>query len=190
MVAVLLLLTLGTTPVAVADAAPILRCLPARDGYLSMRLRGSIEAEVSWREPELQCTGMPRPDGRGLRLRFAGSLPGKGSLVVVFAAPELGMGISSRSVPINVTLIDEAGERIYGTRGESRCMFDTVEQLPLSNATVPPNTYQVSARGFCTSPARALDGHGAVLLTRFDFAGLVSFPQKDSMSTEPQQDTQ
>jgi hypothetical protein len=189
MVAALLLLTLGTTPAAVVETSPTLRCLPARDGYLSMRLRGSIEAEVQWREPELLCTGMPRPDGRGLRLRFEGSLPGSGPLVIVFAAPDLGMGISSRGVPVNVTLIDEAGERIYGTLGESRCMFDTVEQKPVSHTAAPPHTYQVSARGFCTAPARALDGPGAVLLTRFDFAGLVSFPQADATSATPWQDT-
>ena len=38
-----------------------------------MRLRGSIEEDVRWTEPALDCTGMSRPDGRGLRLRFAGT---------------------------------------------------------------------------------------------------------------------
>ena len=41
-----------------------------------MRLRGSIERDLRWAEPELACTGMPRPDGRGLRIRFAGRLDG------------------------------------------------------------------------------------------------------------------
>ena len=44
-----------------------------------------------------------------------------------------------------------------------------------TDAALPPRSYRVSARGFCTAPARALDGDGAVLLTRFDFAGLVTF---------------
>ena len=48
------------------------QCLPGDAGFLSMRLRGSIEAEIRWREPALECDGMPRPDGRGLRLHFAG----------------------------------------------------------------------------------------------------------------------
>ena len=96
-----------------------------------MRLRGSIEADIEWREPELDCTGMPRPDGRGLRLRFSGPLPGAGELAIVFAAPGLGMGVSARGVPVNVTLLDEAGERIYGTQGDSRCQFDEVEQRAL-----------------------------------------------------------
>jgi hypothetical protein len=116
---------------------------------------------------------MSRPDGRGVRLRFAGPRAG-GELAVVFAAPQLGAGVSGRAVPVNVTLLDGAGERIYGTQGDSRCAFDEVEQQPLENAALPPRSFRVSARGFCTAPARAVDGNGAVYVTRFDFAGLVS----------------
>jgi hypothetical protein len=160
------------------------RCLPGNAGFLSMRLRGSIEAEVEWREPELDCTGMPRPDGRGMRLRFSGPLPGAAELAIVFAAPELGMGISAHGVPVNVTLLDETGQRIYGTQGDSRCLFDEVEQLALTELSLPPQSYRVSARGFCTVPARALDGDGAVLLTRFDFTGLVTFSKQEGAAPE------
>lgn len=159
------------------------RCLPGDAGFLSMRLRGSIETEIDWREPELECNGMPRPDGRGLRLHFAGKRDG-GDLSVVFAAPELGMGVSAQGVPVNVTLLDGAGERIYGTQGDSRCFFDRVRQRALLDASLPPRSYRVDAKGFCTVPARAVDGDGAVLLTRFDFAGLVSFGGTDSLFPE------
>jgi hypothetical protein len=89
------------------------------------------------------------------------------------------MGVSARGVPVNVTLLDGAGERIYGTQGDRLCMLDEVEQRALDDAAVPPKSYRVSARGFCTAPARALDGDGAVLLTRFDFAGLVTWREDD-----------
>lgn len=154
-------------------------CLPDDAGFLSMRLRGSIEAEIRWAAPALACTGMSRPDGRGLRLRFAGLLASGGELAVVFAAPELAMGASARGVPVNVTLLDAAGERIYGTMGDDRCVFDEVEQQKIADASLPPQSFRIDARGFCTAPARALDGDGAVLLTRFDFAGLVSFEEDD-----------
>ncbi|MGH8249107.1 MAG: hypothetical protein ACREVI_00180 [Steroidobacteraceae bacterium] len=170
-----LLWLLGQQAVAGPAAAGVSGCLPDQAGFLSMRLRGSIEAEVRWQEPELDCTGMARPDGRGLRLRFAGPVAGRGTLAIVFAAPELGMGVSARAVPVNVTLLDDAGERIYGTQGEERCAFDQVEQQAIHDAALPPRSYRVLARGFCTAPARAMDGEGAVLLTRFDFAGVVSF---------------
>ena len=156
------------------------RCLPGDAGFLLMRLRGSIETEIHWRGPELDCNGMPRPDGRGLRLHFAGKRDG-GDLSVVFAAPELGMGVSAKGVPVNVTLLDGAGERIYGTQGDSRCFFDQVSQRALMDAALPPRSYRVDAKGFCTVPARAVDGDGAVLLTRFDFAGLVSFGGASSL---------
>jgi hypothetical protein len=97
----------------------------------------------------------------------------------VFAAPELGMGVSAKGVPVNVTLLDGAGERIYGTQGDSRCFFDEVRQRALLDAALPPRSYRVDAKGFCTVPARAVDGEGAVLLTRFDFAGLVTFHVDD-----------
>ena len=180
--AALVLLLLGQQVAVPPPATVVNRCLPDSAGFLTVRLRGSIEAELRWREPELQCTGMSRPDGRGLRIRFAGPLEG-GELAIVFAAPELGMGASGRGVPVNVTLLDGAGERIYGTRGDDRCVFDEVEQRPLEGAGLPPLSFLVSARGFCTAPARALDGDGAVLLTRFDFAGLVTFREDDGAPT-------
>jgi uncharacterized membrane protein (UPF0127 family) len=172
-----ILLLASPTGTAAAGAQP--RCLPDQAGFLTMRLRGSIEEEVRWTEPALTCEGMSRPDGRGLRLRFAGPRGG-GELAVVFAAPELGEGASGRTVPVNVTLLDGAGERIYGTQGDSRCAFDEVEQKPLADAALPPHSYRVNARGFCTAPARAMDGSGAVFVTRFDFSGLVSLGGKAS----------
>jgi hypothetical protein len=174
-----LLLTLGTTPAAAIENPPALRCLPDRAGFLEMRLRGGIEEDIRWTEPALACTGMSRPDGRGFRLRFAADRGG-GELAVVFAAPELGRGASGRGVPVNVTILDGAGERIYGTQGDSRCVFDEVEQRPIDDPNLPPRSYRVAARGFCVAPARALDGDGSVLLTRFDFAGLVSWAADDA----------
>ena len=171
----------GAVALSQAEKEPIAeRCLPGNDGFLSMRLRGSLDADVEWREPELACTGMPRPDGRGLRLRFSGPLQGGGELAIVFAAPGLGMGVSARGVPVNVTLLDEDGERIYGTQGDGRCVFDEVEQSALMDLSLPQRSYRVTARGFCTVPARALDGDGSVLLTRFDFSGLVSYSEDDA----------
>jgi hypothetical protein len=58
-------------------------------------------------------------------------------------------------------------------------MFDAVEQQALEGAGLPSRSFRVSARGFCTAPARAVDGDGAVLLTRFDFAGIVTWREDE-----------
>jgi hypothetical protein len=189
MLAPLLLLTLGTTPAAATETLPAPRCLPDEGGFLAMRLRGNIEEDLRWTEPMLACTGMSRPDGRGFRLRFAVERDG-GELAVVFAAPGLGIGASGRGIPVNVTLLDGAGERIYGTQGDSRCVFDEIEQQPINDPNLPPHSYRVAARGFCVSPARALDGDGSVLLTRFDFAGRVTFQEDHGTPIEPSRPTQ
>ena len=173
MIAALFLPLLMPQAGVAAETRPAMRCLPGHDGFITMRLRGSIEREVRWTEPALECTGMARPDGKGLRVRFAGAIDG-GELAIVFAAPNLGIGRSARSVPVNVTLLDGVGERIYGTQGESRCEFDTVEQQLIEDGALPGRSYRISARGFCVAPARGMDGDGAVLLTRFDFAGIVN----------------
>jgi hypothetical protein len=41
----------------------------------------------------------------------------------------------------------------------------------------------VTARGFCTEPARAVRGKGAVLLSRFDYSGRVDFGTRTSKLT-------
>lgn len=184
MIAALLLAVLALQAPAAPASPDGSRCLPGRDGYITMRLRGSIEQEVHWAEPALECTGMSRPDGKGLRVRFAGAIPG-GELAVVFAAPELAVGRSARGVPVNVTLLDGSGEHIYGTQGDGRCEFDAVEQHPIDASTLPGRSFRISARGFCVAPARALDGEGSVLVTRFDFAGLVTSAEEAAAPARP-----
>jgi hypothetical protein len=46
-------------------------------------------------------------------------------------------------------------------------------------------SYRIVARGYCTEPARAVRGQGAVLLSRFDFAGRVDFESTVSSEDEP-----
>jgi hypothetical protein len=158
----------------VAAAASENTCLPDGSGLLTARLRGDVEAEIDWREPTLACTGMRRPDGLGLRLHFSATLADGSPLALVFAAPLLAEGEDARAVPVNVTVLRGADGRIYGTRGEHRCLLDEVTQRRLPDEDPAVRRWAVQARGFCTEPARALDDSGSVLLTRFDFQGLVT----------------
>ncbi len=153
------------------DAPPARACAAPGGGYLEARLGGAIEAELHWREGGLACEGMLRPGAEGLRLRFAGALPGDGRLALVFAAPSLAEGGNARAVPVNVTVLDESSGRIFGTLGTARCVLDEVRQQALGDVRPPARAWAVRGRGFCTEPARAVAGGGSVLLSRFDFAG-------------------
>ena len=146
------------------------------DAYFEARLAGAVEAELRWQASEIQCDGMRRPDGKGLRVTFTGTVGGE-HLTLVFGAPRLAEGESTHAVPVNVTLIREGG-KVYGTRGEDKCSLDEVRQAPLPAPTSgpPSRRWRIEARGFCLEPARDVaGGRDAILVARFDFRGLLAW---------------
>src|SRR6201995_3811541 len=47
-------------------------CLMGGHGYLRARIRGALNLDIDWHNAEMECDGGPRPDGRGIRVSFAG----------------------------------------------------------------------------------------------------------------------
>ena len=152
-------------------------------GFLEARLAGALEAELHWQAADMECDGMRRPDGRGLRIRLEGAVAGE-HLTLLFAAAALGEGESAHAVPVNVTLI-RAGGAIYGTRSEGRCLLDEVRQAPLPAPAGAARRWRVEARGFCLEPARAVGGNDAILLSRFDFRGQLAWESDPPSATPP-----
>lgn len=157
----------GTPPVL--DAATAL-CTPAATGRLRARLQGAIDAEIDWGEGVAQCRGGVRPQGDGVRLLYKGDLPEAGPLLIVLGAAPLRPGESARNVPVNLTVVREGSGEFYSTQGDGKCALDSVTQAPLDGQ---PGMFRLEGRGYCTQPARAVGGDGAVLLSRFDVVALV-----------------
>jgi hypothetical protein len=161
------------------DATPAPRaknlCPLPSDAYLRARLAGALERDLEWRAGGMECEGMQRPDGLGLRVTFRGHLDDGAPVTFVFGVPRLAEGASARAVPVNVTLIRE-GHGVYGTRGEDKCTLDEVRQTALS-PDARGRRWRVEARGFCLEPARAVGGaaNDAILLSTFDFAGYLTW---------------
>jgi hypothetical protein len=156
-------------------------CLPRGDGYVKARVAGAFEAELDWRDQDIECTGAARPDG-GVRMRFSGLEAKGGRLVLVLGIGALREGRNARLLPVNVTLMREGKGEFYSTQGEDKCMLDEVRQEPLVGIPHRARSYRVVVRGACTEPARAVRGQGAVLLSRFDAAGRVDFETEDPTS--------
>lgn len=170
-------------PATAPAAAPELpaKCLPAGDGYLRARLSGAVKTELNWGNDGTECTGAVRPTDGGIRMRF--SRPdGAGKLVLVFGIAQLREGKAARNIPVNVTLIREGAGEFFSTQGDDKCTLDHVTQDAIVGIPHRARSYRVTARGFCTEPARAVRGKGAVLLSRFDYSGRVDF---ESQETQP-----
>jgi hypothetical protein len=161
----------------VDDAAPLLlpaapaACLATGDGYLRAHLAGAIEANVDWPNSGTHCEGGSRDKPPGIRLSFK-RVPGASpDLLFVFGINGIHPGKPARAVGVNLTVIVQGANRIFGTLGDSRCTVDTLKQRPLA----VKGSYRIEARGFCTQPAHAVRGEGDLLVSTFEFAGPVTF---------------
>jgi hypothetical protein len=171
--------------VQASAAEPAASCLPGERGYLRARVRGAIDADIDWRGTQLHCEGGARPEGRGLRLSFAGPPDAQGRrLRLVFgiaAAPGSG---ASRDRPTNLTIIIEGRNQLYATQGDDKCTVESLNQQPLtddgaSGATSGYHVYRIAARGYCIDPAATLQGDSHLYINRFDFAGAAQFEDTD-----------
>ena len=164
-------------------AAGPAQCLPAGNGYLRARLSGAMSTELNWGNEGTECTGAVRPTDGGIRMRF--SRPdGQGKLVLVFGIAQLAEGKSARNIPVNVTLIREGAGQFFSTQGDDKCTLDLVTQDAIVGIPHRSRSYRVTARGFCTEPARAVRGKGSVLLSRFDYSGRVDFGSEDKQTDD------
>jgi len=159
-----------------ASSAPMTaNCLESGDGYLRASLGGAIEAKIDWPNSGTRCQGEPKDKPPGVRLSFQRVSGASPDLLFVFGISGVREGKPARATGVNLTVILQGTNRIYGTLGDSRCTVDSLTQRPLE----AKRSYRVEARGFCTQPAHALLGNDAVLVSTFEFAGLVVFDAEE-----------
>lgn len=177
------LLLLLATGCGAADRAPAAgrgACLPAGDGYLRAQLRGTLNADLDWRDADILCEGGMRPGGAGLRVSIAGTLPESAGelagrrLRFVFGIDAEPGEPTGSALPTNVTAIIEGEDgtdaSIFATLGDEKCTTDRMSRSPAGSATAE----RVEAHGFCISPATTLDGSERLHIPTFDFVGRVT----------------
>jgi len=167
--------TPGADAAAAAGTVGKPLCEPSTEGYLRARLQGSIDAELDWSADVQQCLGAPRPGGDGVRLLFKGpAIADEQGLLILIGAGPLRAGESRRQVPANITVVREGSGEFFATQGDDKCALDEVTQQALEPER---HRFRLTARGFCTQPARAVRGDGAVLVSRFDVEAVVDFSE-------------
>jgi hypothetical protein len=89
----------------------------------------------------------------------------------VFGVTGVREGQPAHAAGVNLTIMVRGTGRVFSTLGDLRCTVDSLTQHRLAGA----RSYRVEARGFCTQPAHAVRGEGSILVSTFDFAGLVDY---------------
>jgi hypothetical protein len=166
----------GLSPASAPSPVKSAMCLSSGDGYLRAHLAGAIDARLDWPNSGTRCEGESRDKPPGVRMSFQRAAGGTPNLLLVFGLTGVRLGLPAREVGVNLTVIVQGRSRIFGTLGDSRCTVDSLTQRPLTAAGTGVAAYRVEARGFCTQPAHAVRGNGDVLVSTFEFAGLVNYP--------------
>ena len=157
--------------VVAVDAQAVLQC--GDDGRLSAALYGAIETTLDWSEEQLECTGMPRPEGAGIRLRFAGlaeqDVP---PIAFIVALPDFERDTSRSEFSSNVTLIDEGSGRFFSTTDLNNCLTEVgaVEALDDSG-----DRYTVTGALYCVAPLPEVNGNSSVSIRELEFTGLLDW---------------
>ena len=166
----------ANAPAIAASAVGAGGCLASGNGFLRARIRGALNLDIDWKNADVECDGTERPQGRGIIVSFAGPKRAGGRrLRMVFGIETVAEGVAGRALPTNLTVILEGEQRLFATRGDDHCTVDALQEEKVSSSSASRRSYRVVARGFCTEPAAALGKNERILVTRFDFAGRVSY---------------
>lgn len=153
------------------EEEPVLLC--GNDGELRADLYGAISARLDWNENDLECTGMPRPEGRGARLRFAGGEDGEGRrLAIIIALPDLARGTQGNEFGSNVTVIQEGIGRFFSTPDIDNCLTDITSLLALDDSG---DRFSIAGVLYCISPLPEINGDSSVSIPELHFSGLIDW---------------
>jgi len=154
------------------------RDMPGCDdgGELYTELYGALAGEIEWILDEMQCQGMPRPDGAGARLRFAG-VAGKNDVPIAFiiGLPGLERDANGVELPSNVTIIDESNARFFSTPGLDSCWTDVEAQWSVDDGG---DRYRIDGVLYCISPLPEVNGDASVSVPELRFSGILDWSAK------------
>ncbi|MDP6436452.1 MAG: hypothetical protein QF790_04695 [Gammaproteobacteria bacterium] len=154
------------------DLAPreMEQCVMDRSGFLRGELYGAVRQTLDWQGEAMACDGMPRPEGKGIRLAFREkSDPDNPGLMFVVGIEDAVPGEDTVDLPANVTLNDQPGGRFFGTQGEQSCWVTLTEQVRLKGTI--EEVWRFDGLLYCASALPAAAGSGSVTLGELEFSG-------------------
>jgi hypothetical protein len=117
---------------------------------------------------------MPRPDGKGVRLRLSGQVAGE-RMALIIAMPELEAGVTGTEFSSNVTITVEGSGRFFSTPNLETCWTDVVKNAPLPQFQ---GTYTVVGGLYCVGPLGEINGDAFVDVRMLRFSGVANWTAK------------
>jgi hypothetical protein len=142
------------------------------EAQVRVELFGGIQETLDWQADTLTCAGMPRPEGRGARLRLSGPV-GDRTVAFILGVPDLRQGDTGKELPTNVTLIEEGTGRFFATPDTSGCWTDIDSHDPVAEESV--SEYRISGTLYCVSPLAELNGGSSITFTELKFASRLNW---------------
>lgn len=155
----------------VPEVTPVLLC--GDDGYLNGELYGAVRGRFDLDSTGVTCEGMPRPEGVGARLRFAGQAqPGDRQIAIIIALPDFSIEAMDVELPANVTLIEEGNGTFYSTPDLDNCL---VEISSVTATRDSETRFSVTGGLYCVSPLPEVNGDSSVSVSELRFSGLLDW---------------
>ena len=152
------------------DATPPALC--GEQGYLKTEIFGALASKIDWTAEHLECEGMPRPGGDGVRLRFAGHVQGDHKLAFIIALPGLRRGETGAEYQSKVTVIEEGVGRFFTTGEKEICWTDIVE---LEGEADTDSKFIVSGTLYCVAPLVEVNGDSDMTISDLRFRGTLDW---------------
>lgn len=148
---------------------PLDLCSLESDGFLSGRLYGAVDVNIDWRGADMNCEGMLRPDGKGIRLLFASTQGREDRLLFVIGVDGKIDQLTGQERVANITIIDEIDGRFFSTSGNDRCWTTIHKVESIFGETFP--AFQIDGDLYCAGGLPSLSDRGSVTLDDFQFSG-------------------
>jgi hypothetical protein len=142
-----------------------------KPGTLNAALFGSIETEIAWSASDMTCDSMRRPNGEGLRLRFAGKVADE-LLAFIIAIPQLSQGEAALELPSNITATVEGSGRFFSSADLNSCWTDIHSQTP---SATTPGRFIMAGTLYCVRPLGEVNGDAAVSIPELSFTTTVEW---------------
>ena len=160
--------------------APAATASCREDGHLQTELFGALEGTLDWSGTAMECSGMPRPDSAGARLRFAGQA-GEREIAIIVALPDLMRDGTGTELSSNVTLIDESSGRFFSTTDLDNCWTDITSASATGDEGDEGDEgdqLNISGIVYCVAPLAEVNGTGSVSISELSFAGSLDWNAK------------